>query len=75
MDPAYPFLPQELFVAWCAARGIACLDLLPPLRAAAAGTPLWIDAWHPAPRGHAVAAAAIARFLEDAGLVPDVRGG
>ena len=71
MDPAYPFLPQEPFLAYCAERGFACLDLLPPLRAAAAQTPVWIDDWHPAPRGHEVAAASIARFLADAGLLPD----
>jgi lysophospholipase L1-like esterase len=71
MDPAYPFLPQERFLAFCAERGLACLDLLPALRAAGVETPLWIDDWHPAPRGHAVAAAEIARFLADAGLLPE----
>jgi lysophospholipase L1-like esterase len=71
MDPAYPFAPQDVFLALCSERGLACLDLLPPMRAAAReGTPLWIDDWHPSPRGHAVAAAAIARFLADADLLP-----
>jgi lysophospholipase L1-like esterase len=70
MDPAYPFLPQERFLAHCAERGLACLDLLPPLRAALPGTPLWIDDWHPTPRGHEVAAAEIARFLASSGLLP-----
>lgn len=71
MDPAYPFLPQDLYRAHCDARGLACLDLLPALRAAGApASSLWLDDWHPSPLGHALAAGAIARFLEDRGLLP-----
>ena len=72
MDPAYPFLPQALFRRYCAERGLACLDLLPDLRAASAREELWIDDWHPSARGHAVAAAAIERFLAASALLPCV---
>ncbi len=63
MDPAYPFLPAEILLRFCEERGLACLDLLPPLRAAGTRTQLWLDDWHPSARGHAVAAQEIERFL------------
>jgi lysophospholipase L1-like esterase len=72
MDPAYPFLPQPLFLRYCAERGLACLDLLPALRAAGARAELWLDDWHPSARGHVVAAAAIERFLSTWALLPCV---
>jgi lysophospholipase L1-like esterase len=72
MDAAYPFLPQAEFRRHCAERGLACLDLLPELRAAGNAAELWIDDWHPSARGHAVAAAAIERFLVATSLLPCV---
>lgn len=60
-----------------ALRGVAerlgwlTIDLLPALRAAAAGgrSP-FLDPWHPTAAGHAAVARAIARRLACAGLVP-----
>jgi hypothetical protein len=71
MDPAYPFLPQAVYREYCDARGLACLDLLPALRAAGAPpSALWIDDWHPTPQGHEAAAHEILRFLDDRGWLP-----
>jgi lysophospholipase L1-like esterase len=72
MDPAYPFLPEEIFLRGCEERGLACLDLLPVLRSAGTRAELWVDDWHLSPRGHAVAAAAIERFLGAAAFLPCV---
>jgi lysophospholipase L1-like esterase len=79
MDPEYPHRPQAPWERYCRARGLACLDLLPAFRVAAARAAppadpehydaLWIDVWHPSPAGHAVAAEAIRAFLGREGLL------
>ena len=58
--------PNRRFAAFFAAAGIAFVDLLPVLRDAASGGPLYyrFDG-HWTPRGHAVAAQAIAARLAD----------
>jgi lysophospholipase L1-like esterase len=80
MDPGYPHRPQAAWERYCHERGWACLDLLPSLRAGAPARrgdedpdgygPLWLDAWHLSPAGHAVAAREIERFLDREGLLP-----
>ena len=61
--------PNRLFAEWFGAAGIPFLDLLPVLRDAPAGDPLYyrFDG-HWTPRGHAVAAQAIAARLADLGI-------
>ncbi len=62
-------LPNRQLVAWCAARGIACCDLLPAYRQAAR-EPLYIrnGDMHPNVRGHRIAgevvAAAVGELLD-----------
>ncbi len=57
-------------------EGWAIVDLLPAFRRAArAGRRLFLDAWHPTPAGHAVAAAAIERKLLQGEMLPLHGGG
>ncbi|MBM4196588.1 MAG: SGNH/GDSL hydrolase family protein [Gammaproteobacteria bacterium] len=58
---------------WAARQGIAFLDLLPAMRAAAAADPAplyWARDPHCTPRGYATIAAAIASYLEASGWLP-----
>ena len=78
-DPDYPHLPQSLWRRYCESRGLSCLDLLAGLRRGRgdAGFPreddwyddVWMDTWHLTPKGHAIAAAETASFLEREGLL------
>jgi lysophospholipase L1-like esterase len=59
------------FGAALAPTGLPQLDLLPALRAALPGPDLFYqETVHLTPRGHAVVAAAIDRFIDEHGLVP-----
>ena len=61
--------PQRLFAAFFAREGIPYVDLIPVLREAASGDPLYyVFDGHWTARGHAVAAHAIAAHLVDAGF-------
>lgn len=65
LDGAYPFEEQHARVSSaCAARGIRLVDLLPAFRGEAAGE-LWVHPTdqHPNPRGHELAAAALAEVV------------
>ncbi len=72
---APPPHPQRRLAAWCAARSVPFLDLLPALTRAAetassAGGRVMMDACHPNALGHAAAAREIAAFLRSDGLLP-----
>jgi SGNH hydrolase-like domain, acetyltransferase AlgX len=61
----------ERFEAALAPLGIPRLDVLPALRAALPGPDLFYqETVHLTPRGHAVVAATLDRFIEDHGLLP-----
>ena len=61
--------PQRLFAEFFTREGIAFIDLLPVLRGAAAGEPLYyVFDGHLTARGHAVAARAITAHLVGAGF-------
>ena len=61
----------ERFDAALAPLGIPRLDVLPALRAALPGPDLFYqETVHLTPRGHAVLAAALDRFIEDHRLLP-----
>ena len=65
--------PQHWVESWCAEHGVPCLALAPAFRAAAAvdGTPLHFHHdGHWTAAGHQLAAAELARFLEQQRLVP-----
>ncbi|HUT56218.1 MAG TPA: SGNH/GDSL hydrolase family protein [bacterium] len=61
--------PQQRMKELCKALGIPVLDLLPLLRAHAA-EPVFIDQCHLNPRGSALAAADVARWIKEAQLMP-----
>ncbi len=70
-----PPLPQRRLAAWCGDNAVPFLDLLPAMRdsaneASSEGGHLMIDACHPSPSGHLLAAREIAEFLDHAGLLP-----
>jgi len=76
MAADYPLLPQTLVTRYASERGLACLDLLPPLRSHG-GPKLFlgrvsasIDVWHYTAAGHRVVAEAVAAFLESGNLLP-----
>lgn len=62
---------QQQLVALGGTEGWPTLDLLPFFRRAAeaGAAPLLLDSWHPSPAGHALAAEAIADWLEAEGLL------
>jgi hypothetical protein len=61
----------ERFDRALAPLGIPRLDVLPALRAALPGPDLFFqETVHLTPRGHAVVAAALDRFIEDHRLLP-----
>jgi HAMP domain-containing protein len=62
--------PHRLLDSMLEDRGIPCLDLLPLLRSATAGGPLYYR-WnaHWTKRGNSMASAALARFLAERGLI------
>jgi lysophospholipase L1-like esterase len=71
----YPLFPQRLFDRYCKERGVACLDVLPALKAHG-GDKLFfgkregeVDIWHYTPEGHAVVGEALAEFLAREGLL------
>lgn len=64
----YPFTRMhELVVAFCAANGVPCLDLLPTLRGRVPAAELWVTPadMHPNPRAHELAAEAVSPFIKD----------
>jgi lysophospholipase L1-like esterase len=72
----YPLFPQRLFDRYCKEHGVACLDVLPALKAHG-GEKLFfgkrdgeVDIWHYTPEGHAVVGEALAEFLAREGLLP-----
>ncbi len=63
--------PQRKLAALCEKYGVACLDLYPVFSAVpAADETLFRDGVHLTPAGHALAARAILRFLEEEKLLP-----
>jgi lysophospholipase L1-like esterase len=63
--------PGQRLGAWAAAHGVAFLDLLPAMKAAATRKQLyWKTDPHCTPAGYAVIAGELAGFLEASGLVP-----
>src|SRR5262249_46723167 len=77
LEDGYPFQPGAAFARYGREAGIPCLDVLEALRAhraegvfppAAEGRAA--DIWHPTPRGHAIIADELVRFLTANGLVP-----
>lgn len=79
-DPDALGAPQRRLAAWAARRGVAWLDLLPVYAAALARSggragDFFLDDDHPNPRGHALAAGAIADAIGRAGWLRDAAGG
>ena len=79
LDDDYPFLPQEQFARYCSEREAACLDLLPAFRRRRAEG-LFMDEiagmrdiWHLTAAGHRLVAEELAVFLEERGLLPEIR--
>lgn len=69
LDEAYPYRPLDRLMAWCAERGLACIDLLDGF-AGRDPEALYLldrsgyhDIWHLNEAGHAEAARAIADLL------------
>lgn len=75
LDPDYPLLPQRLFGDYCREQSIACLDLLPVLRARPDQRLFFgrmgrlQDIWHLTPSGHRVTAKALDHFVRSEGLL------
>jgi lysophospholipase L1-like esterase len=69
VDGSYP---QEQFLAMCGTLDLACLDLLPALRADwSSGEPRqFYDHCHLTPHGNGVVADAVVEWLDDQALVP-----
>jgi hypothetical protein len=67
-----PHPVQERLLALARQNGWTIVDPLPTFRAAReAGTPLFMDWWHPSPAGHRIAAEATLRALACAGALGD----
>ncbi len=60
--------PQEMMKSWCARSGTPCLDLLPVFEKGDRDTLYFPYDMHWTARGHAMAARAVASFLEARGL-------
>ena len=75
LDPAYPYVPQNQLMEYCARQSIPCLDLLPAFRAHPKERMFLLqrseydDIWHLTEQGHALAAQAILRFLQEKALL------
>jgi lysophospholipase L1-like esterase len=66
-----PYRTHERLAAMGREEGWPTLDILPELRGAVRpGEPLFIDIWHPSPRGNAIIADAIVAQLCCQGLLP-----
>jgi lysophospholipase L1-like esterase len=76
LEDGYPFQPGAAFARYGREAGIPCLDVLGALRAHRdedvfpPATNGRADIWHPTPRGHAIIADELLRFLAANGLVP-----
>ena len=75
LDPDYLLLPQRLFGDYCREQSVACLDLLPVLRARPDQRLFFgrmgrlQDIWHLTPSGHRVTAAALEHFVRSERLL------
>ena len=76
LDPAYPYLPQQVIAEQCRDNGLACLDVLPEFRRHT-GPDLFLgrrsgfdDITHLSEVGHQLVAEQLARFLVEQGTLP-----
>jgi hypothetical protein len=76
LDAPGPHPVEERLRALARANGWTLVDPLPAFRAARrAGTPLFVDWWHPSPAGHRIAAEATLRTLACAGALGEAARG